>query len=566
MKDYRSTSQILFGFLPEQTVDLQGRVWKVREWRNPLRRNIDSNRLRRELARLAAPWAATRTDGNYVLDLKKGHELRVLSLNREDGVSVDSFPSIWMCKTCHRVFNSPSRKCACGSKRFGQLPFVGYHDACGTIQAPYIPRCPEHNDVEVTLPGTSSAAELKFRCPLCLRLLRNGFGTPKCNCGKGNLTFTVHRAARVYTPRTFVVINPPNQERHRKILEADGPSKALSWVLSGLKSRSIETALMTKSEFRNFLVASGLSGPVIESAINEAFLSGRILEEGQENTLSPTRREEAVEEAVTIAIAFSESRMQIGDLAEAAGPDSPRRILYCDRYPKALQRAGLEEIELIDRFPVLTGSFGYTRGGAAPGASRLVPFRNSRNDYVVYADINETEALFIRLRAARVATWLTTKGFSLEPWTDEISARLSIIRGAKVPSPGTSGPTEPLGSTLLTLIHSYSHRFIRTLAVHAGIDRNSLSELLVPLHCGFFIYAASRGDFVLGGLQAVFETDLEQVLGDFTDGDHRCALDPGCSRVGGACMACLHLGEPSCRYYNQFLDRSMLKGLGGFLP
>jgi hypothetical protein len=566
MKDFRSTSQILFGFLPEQTVDLQGRVWKVREWRNPLRRNIDSNRLRRELSKLAAPWAANRTDGNYVLDLRKGHELRVLSLNREDGVTVDSFPPVWMCKECHRVFDSPSRKCTCGSKRFGQLPFVGYHDACGAVEAPYIPKCQEHNEVEVILPGTSSAAELKFRCPVCFKLLRNGFGTPKCNCGKGNLVFTVHRAARVYTPRTFVVINPPNQERHRKILEADGPSRALSWVLTGLKSKSIETALMTKSEFRNLLISTGLSGQLIESAINEAFLAGRIIEESQDAALDPKRRDEAVEEAVTIAIGFSESRMQIGDLAEAAEHDSPRRTLYRDSYPKALERSGLEDIELIEKFPILSGSFGYTRGGADPGASRLVPFRNSRNDYVVYADINETESLFIRLRASRIATWLTAKGFVLESWTDEISARLAIIRAAKIPSPGASNQIDPVGSALLTLIHSYSHRLIRMLAVHAGIERSSLSELLVPLHCGFFIYAASRGDFVLGGLQAVFETDLERVLRDFTDGDHRCALDPGCSRAGGACMACLHLGEPSCRYYNQFLDRSVLKGGSGFLP
>jgi hypothetical protein len=30
-------------------------------------------------------------------------------------------------------------------------------------------------------------------------------------------------------------------------------------------------------------------------------------------------------------------------------------------------------------------------------------------------------------------------------------------------------------------------------------------------------------------------------------------------------MACLHLGEPSCRYYNRFLDRSVLFGARGYL-
>lgn len=118
---------------------------------------------------------------------------------------------------------------------------------------------------------------------------------------------------------------------------------------------------------------------------------------------------------------------------------------------------------------------------------------------------------------------------------------------------------------MLILVHTFAHRLIRRTAVFAGVDRESLSELLVPAHLGFFIYAAARGDFVLGGLQAVFETELDGLLTDFIDGDHRCALDPGCRRSGGACAVCIHLGEPSCRYYNRFLNRSVLSGPNGFL-
>ena len=76
-----------------------------------------------------------------------------------------------------------------------------------------------------------------------------------------------------------------------------------------------------------------------------------------------------------------------------------------------------------------------------------------------------------------------------------------------------------------------------------GIDRSALSELLVPLHLGIFVYAAAHGDFVLGGLQAVFETELDALLRTVAREDYRCPLDPGCMRVGGACMACLHWGN-----------------------
>ena len=92
-----------------------------------------------------------------------------------------------------------------------------------------------------------------------------------------------------------------------------------------------------------------------------------------------------------------------------------------------------------------------------------------------------------------------------------------------------------------------------------------MADLLIPAHLSFIVYAASRGDFVLGGLQALFEHDLDKALREVALGESRCALDPVCTRHGGACVACLHVGEPSCRYYNQFLDRRSLFGAEGLL-
>jgi hypothetical protein len=52
---------------------------------------------------------------------------------------------------------------------------------------------------------------------------------------------------------------------------------------------------------------------------------------------------------------------------------------------------------------------------------------------------------------------------------------------------------------------------------------------------------------VLGGLQAVFETELDRLLHAFLHEDRRCPLDPGCIKSGGGSMASVHLGGPSCR-------------------
>ncbi len=564
MKEYRSASQILFGVLPQQTVDLKGGVWKVKEWAEPTPRAVDQTSLRRELIRMASPWDITKQDGGFVDDLRRGIDVSVFTLNMQTGVKVEPFPEVWMCKACNRISDSALKNCRCGRRQFGQLPFVGYHDQCGAIRAPYIKKCTQHNDVKVILPGTASAAEIRFVCPECNQLIRRGFGFPPCNCGNGQFKFNVHRAASVYTPRTVVVVNSPSREVVKRLSEAGGSARALNWVLSGLKTKTFEQMGVTKESLRRQLLSTGISPEVVELMVDQAAAKGQLSSEETSVQLPAQLREEAESQAANLAMALAQSRVRPADLIEGTASDSPLRRLYETRYPAAFDLVGIETVELADKFPVLTGSFGYTRGPADPGASRLVPFRDRRGNSVVYADIAETEALLIRLHPVRLAEWLSNRGYRIDSWTDQVSARTSILRAAEIPGPGEIVPQETAGSALLSLVHSYAHWLVKRVAVYSGTDRNALSELLIPQHGCFFIYAAARGNFVLGGLQAVFETELDALLRDIVSADSRCPLDPGCIHSGGACMACLHLGEPSCRYYNQYLNRACISGPQGY--
>ncbi len=566
MKELRSASQILFGFLPEQTVDLAGKVWKVREWRTPLRQYIDDTALRQELLRLAGPWEARRTDNNYCKHLRQGRNLEVLSLDRNNGVNADSFPDMWMCKNCSRLHATMVTQCQCGSKRIAQLPFVAYHD-CGAIFTPSIPRCNDHKQVKIIHPGTSSAAEISFVCPVCDRRLQQGFGFTRCRCGGGAMKYNVHRASPVYTARTVVVVNPPSPERVRRLADAGGPERALSWALDGCATRHYDQVGATRESLARDLLGKGLPEDFVQRMVQQAEAEGALVPDRGYGTISDARRQEAARSAVTLAMALDVSRVRVTDLvAGAEGQWTDLANLYRHTYPSEIKRAGLDAVELIDRFPILTGNFAYTRGESTPGVSHLQPF-NVRNRYVVYADVADTEALLVKLRPTIVARWLVQRGLTLPAWTDERSARLAILAAMDVPVPGAGASATPtVGENVLRLVHSYAHRFIRRASVFAGIDRNALSELLIPHHLSFIVYAAARGDFVLGGLQAVFETELHNLLREVVLSDHRCALDPGCTHGGGACMACLHIGEPSCRYFNQFLDRGCLFGVEGYLP
>ena len=307
-------------------------------------------------------------------------------------------------------------------------------------------------------------------------------------------------------------------------------------------------------------------GAIVDLAVARGTVVNQIIG-GPQLVLEAVQKEEAETEATTIALAVMNSRKTIADLIDETDPFTSRGDLYRTEYGIAVKGAGLEGVELMDRFPVLTGNFGYTRGSSQSGTSCLIPFRNSKNgNLVVYADAAETEALFLRLDPVQVLGWLRRHHPQLPNVAEAQRARLAILEHCNAPtSTDDPVPVTP-GVDLLKLLHSFSHRFIRRAATFSGIDRNALSELIVPLHLGFFVFAAARGDFVLGGLQAVFETELHNLLDDVVNGDHRCPLDPGCRKSGGACMACLHLGEPSCRYFNRFLDRTALLGPTGYIP
>jgi hypothetical protein len=564
MREYRSGSQILFGFLPEQTVDLSSRVWKVLRWNQPIPQSVDDATLREELIRQAGAWDRSGRDGGFVRDLRRGFSPTLYSLNFASGVRVEEYPRVWICKACNRICTTNSQQCACGARRWGQFHFVGYHD-CGVLREPWFQPCPAHRQARIRFPGTASAAEIILDCPDCGRILRRGLGMPNCSCGNGRVTFTVHRAARVYTPRSVVLVNPPTPERIRELREAGGSTRALQWVANGMRTRSARDLGRTRSAFLRQLLEQGFDPKSAESLANQAREMGQVTDDDLPIDLPEPYRAEAEAEAVRIALATLESRVRLSDLSRCAAANPELGGLYDDRYRRALGFSGLESVELIDRFPVLTGVFGFTRGDAAPGAARLVAFRNRNGNYTVYGDVAQTEALFFRLQPTSVARWLEIRGCQIPAWRDETSARWSILRTASIPAPGSDPPQiATTGSELLTLIHSYSHRLIRRAAVHAGLDRASLSEFLVPLHLGFFVFAAARGGFVLGGLQALFESALHDVLEDSTFSEHRCALDPGCEQAGAACVACLHLGEPSCRWFNRYLDRRALYGTEGY--
>jgi len=558
----RGASQILFGLLPGQTADLEGRIWRVAQWVDPVEMTLDPDSVRSALIAASTPWTLAGNDDGLAADLHRRTTVEIVRLNTDRGVLVEPFPQQWRCKACGRITRNRDDRCPCGGRSRAQMHFVAYH-TCGATREPFLPKCRTHNTVAVRLPGTATARELRFFCPDCGTTLSQGFPYQVCDCGDGGMSVTVHRAAVVFSPHFAVLVNPPDPAVAARLRAGGGGARALEWVLDGMTTSDPLAGRQTLAGLMEGFRQLNLSEETIQDLARQAAERGEVEpSDGDLATRLPDRvRDRAYDEAVSLASAVSGGRTRVADMVEGTTP--PLRTLYEGAYGDSLRAARLEGVDLLANFPVATLAFACTRGDTNPGAARLVPFRE-RGRLRAYGSLSRTEALLFRLDPLAVHRYLVAAGHHLATASDARTARVALLEELEIPWP-TQEQYQPLGGDVLTLLHSYAHRTIRRLAAFAGIERDALAEYLLPHHLGFVVYAASRGEFVLGGLQAVYETCLNRFLDDFVSGESRCALDPGCRSGGGACMACLHLGEPSCRWFNRFLDRSHLFGPRGFL-
>lgn len=562
MRIERGISQILFGMLPNQTVDLEGRVWRVTRWADPVPLPLDQTAVRRALLEAVAPWAIHGNDSGLDAELRSGARVEIVKVNEDRGVVVAPFPRQWRCRACGRLSAEPPvQRCPCGSTSIAQMQHVAFH-TCGALEEPLLPRCPVHRVGAVRLPGTARAQELYFFCPECRRRLSQGFPFQRCPCG-GWMKRNVHRAAEVFSPHYAILVNPADPADAARQRAHGGGARALERVLAGLGPTPPGGGAQTVEGLVETLVQQGLSLDTARDLAAQAWERGEVTRGSDQGEidLPPATRERAQEEALNLVSAIGQGRVRIDEMAQRTTP--PLRTLYETAYRDAMARAALDNVELLTNFPVVTLAFGFTRGGFDPKETTLQPFRE-RGGLRAYGMMTKTEAILFQLDPVRILRWLRDWGVDLPDTQDAREARVSILQATQIPRPTDEEP-QAAGAYTLTLLHSYGHRLIRTLAATAGIERDGLAEYLLPHLLTLIVYASGRGQFVLGALQATFETSLHTLLDQLVYGETRCPLDPGCRAAGGACIACLHLGEPSCRWFNRFLDRKVLFGRRGFL-
>jgi hypothetical protein len=109
------------------------------------------------------------------------------------------------------------------------------------------------------------------------------------------------------------------------------------------------------------------------------------------------------------------------------------------------------------------------------------------------------------------------------------------------------------------LMYTLTHLGVRQTSLLTGLERNSLSEYMLPWALTSAIYCNHRSSATIGALTALYEQSLSEWLASVLDA-RLCVYDPICKRREGSCHACTHLAETSCSYFNLNLGRAFLFG------
>ncbi|WP_375577279.1 hypothetical protein [Paracidovorax oryzae] len=264
------------------------------------------------------------------------------------------------------------------------------------------------------------------------------------------------------------------------------------------------------------------------------------------------------------------------DLAPKDAGDKERQEAETARLMKKL---GMAELGLVRDFELCRFTHGYTRVGATPTIEKhgtdmpvrlrlFEPLEGGKRPIYVVTQANE--ALYVQLDPQAVYGWLSAVGIpNLPEWSQKDSVKFGgrLLEVAEPFGRFFSALHEADASTyryVYTLLHSYAHVLMKSIAEFSGLDVGSLGEYLFPADLAFVVYRNGT-TMDLGNLSSLWRNEHNRFLGHLLEtSTHRCNSGSLCDLHGGACPDCIMVPETSCIAQNRLLSRSVL--LGGNAP
>ncbi|MEV8374976.1 hypothetical protein AB0P21_19720 [Kribbella sp. NPDC056861] len=583
----RTNIQVLWRHLPEQPFNWQGIASVIgRPPRQVSVLDVHEDWVAPMLHRLIEPFALAAVPGSGAglgLDII---EHRAFELVKAESGQAERFPNTYLCRTCdsfRRVqLTDPPPGCA-GHGPMKQLSYVEVHN-CGHLAELQAPRCVRNCGAAMRLCNTDRFRTGKWfwLCSGCRQRSRMPVARRCQSCSAGNVQVIRVPKSSAYYPQQITVLNPPTRTQYDAVshdsVYAAAIAQALEVLPPGLDELSAAGQAPQDPDDTVRQMAAKLQitadNPLFEAMLTQARVTtGRSQawrEEVDALELDGERLAALGEECRQLSLALDAGRLTAGELLTGAAGDSELVARYRG-YQELFDRHGISDITLLRELPVAFVVAGYTRGSdravsSTPRGDAIATtfkfFEQGRSSrFPMYGIRTETEGLLVRLDPLRVVEWLVASGIVADPGpSSAAAARRWLFRAIDPVTSIFDPPDNQISKAVLALTHSVSHRFMKALAARCGLNVDSLAEYLFPSNTAFLIYANTRSEFILGGLEHVFRFDLADAMDELA-AETRCVFDPPCREAGGgACAACLYVFEATCCRFNTVLDRNTLFG------
>jgi ribosomal protein L40E len=593
---YRGKQQILFNYLPNRTFDFErvAAIARVIGVRGEPRIDLNSSVVLRRIADEARAWQeefrpALRDDVFRQPD-------RFVLLNPRS-IESELFPKVLWCQhsMCGRVYDfsrrnhMPNQCPSCHQGRLVQLRFVKIH-RCGALQ-PLLPpscrQCHTSNHMALDTRGSERISNFRWICRQCNTTLSlYGGNCSECQWPDRSLRgmdIEVHRAGRTYYAHTTVLLNIPHRSLDSFFSLPEWPAIAAAKYLGMSEVTGKALTDYGASSQQRSTQNTGLSGSDLDELMRRQ-ASGELTAEEFVHEMQTLREQRQQEHQASLPSGivriltqstgvplpiWQHAGQEMFEVIMPMETGNPTELdIYDPTEPSSLitQRLGISRLALVSDYPIITATYGFSRGEYRPNQCRLNPFpphQDYGGRYPIFVDQVEADALLISLNPDRVIAWLEKNGCQpmIPSGTDPSLARkayfIQLLSG--MPLRETLHVERREGRMVFGLLHTLSHLSVRRAALLCGLDPTSLSEYLLPAALTFALYCNHRFGATIGALTALFEQSLTEWLNAVSEA-RRCVYDPMCRDRSSNCHACTHLAETSCRFFNLNLSRAFLFG------
>ncbi|MFI8927677.1 hypothetical protein ACIG3E_08385 [Streptomyces sp. NPDC053474] len=590
----RSNIQALFRYMPGQPYNWSAKATVIgRPPRQTSDLDIPEDWAKPQLRRLIRPFVREfrgSSNGPELEIVEKGR----FEIIKAEALQAERFPNTFLCKQCGRfqsVRTGDHPRCD-GHGPMDQFPWAEIHE-CGHLRELTAPGCPNGCRAPMALRNTKAffTSRWFWQCTHCNvkpgRPVANWCGT--CRSARAELVRLPQ--SRAHYPQHITLINPPTRDTYRDLSNDSVHRAAVAQALGTLPPGvdGLQQAVRghevgdPADDAEHIAARLGVDrgDPMYDEIMKRAAKKRRddqlSAEEWGDRVDRLGRKEQVIdalgEECLQYTLARNASELTSDELVKEF--DGDPLVTEYNRYGSLFARYGLSEVTLIRKLPMAFVVAGYsrqdatairtTKRGQTPVAFRFFdPLKNGR--FPMYGVRTETEALLFQLDLVKMVRWLVDSGVADDARgiDTQADAQRWLFERVQPIVDLFHKPEDEISHAVLGLVHSFAHRAMKSLASRSGLHADSMAEYLFPARGAFLLYANTRSDFTLGGLEYVYRYDLRDALEEL-DTDSRCMFDPPCRnfRDGAACAACLHMSEVACARFNTVLDRNMLFGAVG---